>query len=310
MKRNSSIELYRCLLMFGIVLLHCAGCGEARAPWLGNMLKFCVTGFVFISGYYGIKFSWSKIGKMYALGAYCAILGAVVQACFGGENHGLVYESWLNMRRLWFLHAYAVLMAFAPILNLAFERKGRELALLLFPVVALVFGWSYCYEIGHLRPYVLPTVGLGSHTPLTLIGIYVAARWIHVSGVEERISSICFTFIVALLPIAAVGLAPYNSIFALILAMLTFLIFKRHVKCGEWASRIAPSMLSVYFLHSTGAGLAVIHNYVRSSGGWGGQKYLEISLCAVALFVVCIAIDLIRRSILMIVSIYKIKKCK
>lgn len=294
MKRNSSIELYRCLLMLGIVLLHSAGCGEARAPWIGNMLKFCVTGFVFISGYFGVKFSWIKLGKMYALGLYCAILGAVVQTWLCGSE-GVVNEAWLNLRRMWFLHAYAVLMAFAPILNLAFERKGREMALLMMPVLALVFGWSYCYEIGHLRPYVIYTEGLGAHTPLTLIGIYLAARWIRVSALEEKIESKYLWLISVLLPIAAVGLAPYNSVFALGLAALTFIVFKRCVRCGEWVLRISPSMLAVYFLHTTGAGLAFIYNSVKSTGG---GKYAEIAWCGLALFVICLVVDMVRRILL------------
>lgn len=85
MKRDCSIELYRVILMFGIVLLHTVGKGDVRAPWIGCLLKFCVTGFVFISGYFGIKFSWGKIGRLYAVAAFCALAGAVAQWFNSGD---------------------------------------------------------------------------------------------------------------------------------------------------------------------------------------------------------------------------------
>lgn len=265
-KRNSSIELYRCLLMFGIVLLHCAGKGASIAPWLGNLLKFCVTGFVFISGYYGIKFSWRKLGKLYALGVFCAFIGAMFQVVFGGSV-GVLPETWNNLRWFWFLHAYAILMFFAPILNLAFECRRRELVKLMLPIAFLLFGWSFCYEIGHLRPYVLHTDGLGSHTALTLIGVYLMARWFRVSEIENKITTKSLAFALILLPMAAIGLAPYNSIFAFIMAASCFLVFKRLKVDGDWSLYLSPSMLSVYFLHSTRPGMLMIHNCVKSTGG-------------------------------------------
>lgn len=304
MKRNPSIELYRCMLMFGIVLLHCAGNGAARAPWLGNLLKFCVTGFVFISGYFGIKFTWRKLLYLYGVAIYCAFLGAITQYCVTGNIH-ILGNSFLYMKRFWFLHAYAVLMLFAPILNHAFELRGRELLLVIFPVLVLVFGWSYCYEIGHLKPYVFETAGLGAHTPLTLIGIYVLAKWFRILEIEECIKDWhAFICTIILIPVAAVGLAPYNSIFAFALAVSVFLIIKRKtVHCGQWPTLLAPSMFSVYLLHVTDPGLSIIRHYVVL-GHWGG-KYITMLSTASVLFLICLFLDLCRRAVL---SGLKVKK--
>ena len=297
MKRNPSIELYRLLLMFGIVLLHCAGKGDYTAAWLANLFKFCVPGFVFISGYFGVKFSWGKLGRLYALGAICAILGAFVQWAWRGEADFAV--NWLMyMKWFWFLHAYAILMLFAPILNLAIIQGGGY-KLTVMPLVALVFGWSYLYEIGHLKPFVFPASGLGAHTPLTLIGIYLLARLFRSLELDAKIpTKYVLAAIAVCLPFAAIGLAPYNSPFAFCIAAGLFILFKRFVKCGEWVLFVAPSMFSVYLLHSTKPGL----DFIREAGnyivGRGVPKYIMFLIVAIVLFLACFAIDLARRSVL------------
>lgn len=297
MKRSTSIELYRVMLMFGIVLLHTAGTGDVRAPWLSNLLKFCVTGFVFISGYFGIKFSWRKLGELYALAATCAILGAFMQWVWRGDANLAV--NWLQyMKWFWFLHAYAILMMFAPILNLAINHGGGY-KLTVMPIVILVFGWSYLYEIGHLKPFVFPASGLGAHTPLTLIGIYLLARLFRVHDLDVKMPTKCvLAAIVLSMLFAVIGLVPYNSPFAFCIAAGLFILFKRFVKCGEWVLFVAPSMFAVYLLHVTQPGIA----FIREAGNYivaqGMSKYIMFIIVAIVLFVACLAIDLVRRFIM------------
>lgn len=283
--------------MFGIVLLHCAGNGTARAPWLANLLKFCVVGFFFVSGYFGIRFAWRKLLLLYGVAAFCAAIGAFVQWGVMGDMH-VVSNAFTYMKRFWFLHAYAVLMLVAPILNLVFSLKGRDLLPVLAPAMFLVFGWSYCFEIGHLKPYVFETAGLGAHTSLTLIGIYLAARWFQSSDIENCIPNWLLGLgVLLMLPVAAIGLAPYNSVFAFVMASFLFLIFKRHVSCGEWPGVLAPSMFSVYLLHVTAPGLALIRHFVVSDVCVGGG-YLRMLVVAIVLFSMCLAVDLLRRLVL------------
>jgi len=46
------------MLMFGICLLHAVGFGGHGQAWVINILSSCVVGFVFISGWFGVRFSW------------------------------------------------------------------------------------------------------------------------------------------------------------------------------------------------------------------------------------------------------------
>ena len=70
--RNSSIDIYRCLLMLGICMLHAMAQAGHNVPWVANLLSWCVTGFAFISGWFGIRFSAGKLIKLYGISAYCA----------------------------------------------------------------------------------------------------------------------------------------------------------------------------------------------------------------------------------------------
>lgn len=77
-QREANIEVYRVALMFGICLLHTIGYGGNTTPWMQNVLLSCVVGFVFISGWFGVKFSWWKLVKLYGIGLYCAMVFGIL----------------------------------------------------------------------------------------------------------------------------------------------------------------------------------------------------------------------------------------
>lgn len=295
-QRDTSIELYRVVLMFGIVMLHCAGKGDVRSTYLANLLKFCVPGFVFISGYFGIKFTWGKLLRLYSLAAVCALIGSIVRWMHLGDLN--LVTNWLcDMKSFWFLHAYAILMMFAPILNLAIIQGGHKVTVV--PILALFFGWSYLYEIGHLKPFVFPASGLGAHTPLTLIGIYLLARLFRVRELDAKIQPKCVFVAIALcLLFAVIGLAPYNSPFAFCIAAGAFVLFKRFVRCGRWVLVVAPSMFSVYLLHSTKPGIDFIRESAKYLVAQGMSRCVTFLIVAMVLFAVCLTIDLMRRFVL------------
>ena len=143
MKRNSSIELYRVGLMFGICLLHSIGFGPFKCSWACNILASCVVGFVFISGWCGIKFSWWKLVKLYGIGVYAAGVFGVLLV-LNGQVGTLSEATMLSYKKLthgfWFLHAYAVMMTLAPMVD-ALLSVGRVSTLV--PFLAIVWIWGF-----------------------------------------------------------------------------------------------------------------------------------------------------------------------
>ena len=119
--RESGVELYRIMLMFGICLLHSViACGHTNIN-LNHLLLPCVDGFVLISGWFGVKFSWRKVGSLYLQAFYAAFIAE----CLIGDG-GLAGVFFL-VRRFWFLHAYIIMMMFAPLINKALESFGDDI---------------------------------------------------------------------------------------------------------------------------------------------------------------------------------------
>lgn len=111
MKRDASIELYRCLCMFAVVLLHAldqGGYAECHRG-LDNLMMPGVVGFVFISGWFGIRFKWSSVLKLLGIGFGCWLTLTVVTRNFT-SSFG-VGGYW------WFLWMYLALMALAPLVE-------------------------------------------------------------------------------------------------------------------------------------------------------------------------------------------------
>jgi len=304
-ERNSAIELLRILLMFGICIIHVVGKGAYSERWLANLLKICVPGFVFITGWFGVKFSWRKLVKLYAVGAYCcALVGTIAWALAQAESVGFVglWSRWLtDMKWFWFLHSYAVLLMVVPILNIAVEnaidvRGTTRGGNLLLPFFMVVFGWAFLSSVGHIKSYVFDVEGFATHSPLSLAGVYVAARYFKLTGMENRFSSkLLLAVLMGCVPFAMIGLAPYNSPIALIMGAALFLLFKRHVKVGGWVNVVAPSMFSVYMLHSTLAGLTLICKAEDCLMARNWNVYAMFLVVSLLVFVSGVLVDAVRR---------------
>ena len=88
--RNSAIEMYRVILMGGIIMLHITGFQEFWSDWrhLTFLLLPCVDGFVLITGYFGTKFSLRKLCKLYATALWCIVLVSLLYHLIVGDLGG------------------------------------------------------------------------------------------------------------------------------------------------------------------------------------------------------------------------------
>lgn len=89
-KREEGVEVLRCILMFGICLIHATAYSTDRCWWLGNIANCSVAAFVFISGWYGIKCRLGKIINMVCMALWCAVVAVALngfvpdEVCMGG----------------------------------------------------------------------------------------------------------------------------------------------------------------------------------------------------------------------------------
>lgn len=176
--RNTNIDLYRIVLMLGICLLHCVHQGIYQCRPLTMSLLFCVDGFVFISGWCGIRFSWGKVLRLHGVAAYAAIVCALYSMAGGNCSTGAFLQTAFSLwKGFWFLHAYVLLMLVSPCINAAFEllSEGKLLSVAL-PLLAIPFCWSFAHDVPLLRRFVPDTEGLSAYSGLTFVGVYVAGR--------------------------------------------------------------------------------------------------------------------------------------
>lgn len=298
-RRNSSIELYRVLLMLGIVGLHCHVILKPFGRGLDNILATCVVGFVFISGYFGIRLSRKKVARILSIGLYCALIATVLHCAIlsGFTLKGFAYIYWWTLKCFWFLWAYIALMMIAPVVEKLFTEESVRF-LNIAPIVLLVFGWSYLTmfpKIGELFPSV---VGFGPTGVLTLLAIYVVARFIRQIETGRLKWLLERRWLVLIVVVSAtfcwIGFYHYNSPFALALAFSTFMLFKgMHIPVwlGNTVNTIGPSMFSVYLLHTSGIGYRLIEKMGQFCQ-WRISCYI---LSVIVVFTSCIILDLPRR---------------
>ena len=266
-KRDPTIELYRILLMFGICLFHAVNsCGHQNL-WISQSLSACVNAFAMLSGYFGIRFSWKKVVRLYGTGLYAAFVSTALLFLVDGKPWSMTFvaDSLAQLSAYWFLHAYVFLMFLAPLIEMVFskvegDRRGAVKKVL--PLLVLVFGWSFLKGIRPISAYIPTTAGLGSFSGITLAGAYVIGRLMGAFGIFSRVSVKCWLAIfVSMCVVIPRHFPGYDSPFIMALAVSSFCLFKSNVSACKsprlcrLINLIAPSCFAIYLLHCNDVGL-------------------------------------------------------
>lgn len=184
--RNSSIELLRFLFMFLIVLLHVYGHGmeldyQSIYSWGGTPLSaihlalFClgklgVTGFMFISGYYGIKMNKSKWISLLSMLFFYMIIIAVANSILDGS---IQLWSFFNLLHpfdgWWFMSCYVFICIIAPFIESGIQYISKQQFQLI--VGGVLFYTYFAHFIG----------GGNEHNVSFLLSIYIIGRYFKIA---------------------------------------------------------------------------------------------------------------------------------
>lgn len=328
--RDGAIELYRAFLMFGICLVHaCGNTGEPSSVYLDRMLRACVPGFVFISGWFGMRFSLKKLGGLYATAAYASGVAVLFGWLVLGRVPTLKFY-WDIVRGFWFLNAYALLMLFVPLLNQALDGLAKKygdpedkpFALLtdpgmsvLWPILGMTFGWCFLQQTGGVARILPKTAGVANYSGLMMVGVYVAGRlsrfcrWDEIFG--TRFLLICFLSALGMTSLGC-GFETYSSPFALVSSASLFLLVKRFPVAqlvGQKLLWLAPSLFSVYLLHAQKEiGFRIVQLFKRKLVDCGCSDFAVMLLAAAVLFTVCLLLDMPRRGGVMLFRKIRLRK--
>lgn len=296
--RNPSIEVMRCLLMFLIVFYH--GCNNGPFdvpgrymeikvfPWL---LFFATNSFMFVSGWFGIRFSWKRLTKFVGMGLYASIFLLLLSKPFTGR---WTYSFDLG----WFGWSYFAVMCLAPLVNAGldalFQESKRSLVMAVgLYALIMVISWM---PIGGLR-FFTTVPGWFGHSFNTMLFIYVLGRFLRLIEFDRIMTSsraLVLFVVCALVHVGRIGVAmiipsvknvlvasaDYDAPEMLAMGTAFFFVFL-NLRMPSWLGRVcvslAPSMFIVYLLHTGGVGHAGFNAFIlwcdealTSFGGGGG----------------------------------------
>ena len=296
--REYSLDAYRIFMMLGICWLHVSGrdCGHPT-QWMANLAYWCVPGFVFITGWFGLKMSIIKLVKLYLVAAYAVVMVVFLRTFLSGTGGGIEFAIKLY-RNYWFLNSYAFLMLMAPTLNKITEDN---LSLCYIPILFIVFVWGFLNSFPPVWSIIPKSNGVEPFSGVMMMGVYIVGRLFRRQNLIEKISPRrCIIYFMLSLLVAAVGLCSYCSPFSLVIAIVVFFALKNNGlahRIGKRSSWMVPSLFSIYLLHSHEFGFRLIMSFEDGLLNFGLPLFGVHIVSAVGVFSACLLLDLPRRLI-------------
>lgn len=323
--RDSNIELLRIVLMFMVVVLHLVahGCDFLKVntgsyertskdflfSLLTSFTVIAVNCFVFISGYYGIKFRVKSLmsfllqGLFYSVTAYL-ILGVWV---FGLDIWSVSFlKSFFPVSNTewWFFNSYLGLYILAPIIN-----KGTD-SLTIYRLGGLAVILVYT-EATHLITGANFFSGNGFNL-YTIMVVYIIARFcrrLTISLPKPFLIYLALSFLVCLwiyclLSINKQSLAwritVYNCPLIILAAISFFYGFKQMRLKSRLINKIAPLVFGVYLIHESSFVSRILYSIMRELNSRVDSSLTIMAvlfLAAILVFITGICIEGVRQKI-------------
>lgn len=323
-RRNGDVEVFRCLLMFLIVAYHCfiyGPCSQSKALWtmcFTVLICWHTDGFLAISGWYGIRFKWSRFWGMVGQFGFYGALSCIYCWMTGSSFRGVTY----SFMGGWFGSTYLALMALSPLINRAVEVGWERCRGFVFAGVGLIAALLLLSWItGRFGVGMAPVKSFGIYSVLLMVYLYCVARLLRkmFEGKKPRLWALFVgigVFVLALLlyhladvlhqhatGVGITGIGAYFAAFdapqTVLMTFALLLLFVYYVRlpkwCGDFAVRLSPYLFGVYLCHATtsfGGRFYELENWLVNSLHLHG--FFAVLLTAVFIFVVCIGVEMVR----------------
>lgn len=177
--RNSNIEILRVIFMFLILVNHVYGHGsglnlkwiyslglEWDTAWnlaLDSLCKLGVTGFIFISGYFGIRTTKKSLAHILLIPFFYTLILSIAFKHLGFHeiiNLIFAFNGW------WFVSCYVFIMLLSPFIEEGIKKiKGRIFLIIVMGMLVYT--------------YVMNSLGKAdSHDIILLLTVYMTARYL------------------------------------------------------------------------------------------------------------------------------------
>lgn len=312
-QRNSSIELYRIVATFTVLIVHFNGWFVGGMPEnldLANPSAFrigqaiiesatciCINMFLLISGYFGIRLKLSSVIRICLLLLFIYVPFYLVESCLKGAfSVGTLIRSLFIMTKSgYFVQCYLMLMFLSPVLNAFIEKMGKRILPWVIVFVFIEFWFDNIKE--------LECLGFGSgYSIMHFVLIYMIARCLFLFNVDLVrvkiywwvIGYLLFTIVICIQYV--VGLKwtyDYSNpvcIMSSICSFMPFVYYNYHNRAINW---IASSTFAVYVIQVADPAysyLVRIDNHLLVSQTYG--LYLLYVMGVISLFfTLCVLYD-------------------
>lgn len=287
-QRDSSIELLRIFCIIGIVSMHvfgfnsfynaATGINLVYGVFINSLFNACVSIFVLISGYFGVKTSINKMLHLWIRVVVFSLLGVAVSNILGNVNGTmeLLKELWkaifpISSVKYWYITAYFLLIFFADYINRIPERLDRKQFERLILLLLIVFSILPTFTFMHVMND--GGKGFANMFLMYLIGRYIRTYDVvltfkgrNINLISCKMSKLALIALFVLLVefcmnmiVSSFGngvgvsalFARDCSIFIVSLAILIFLLFSRIHFSSSFVNKIASHVLGVYLIERT-----------------------------------------------------------
>lgn len=310
--RNMTIEYLRVIFIFLIVLLHILwtdyGGGyllpsnhstEAYIQLgLTNLTSIGVTGFVLISGYYGVKLKISRILSLWIQTTTYALISAlVIYAIWEGSFIKRTIDAPLMLFDgcWWFVTDYLILMLLSPFLNAGLNILNKRQLLLVISVLSFIM---YGAEWFHAKDASMPL--------LLFFNTYLVGRYIKLYPIKFVLKFKYLIFIIGLfllivepITLHAIGLdgkmkfvsGNFNVLVLITdIALLQICLSQQKMGKGNFLTR---NVLAIYLVHESEFGRRILHENIFYDGR--AIDFVFILSVVVIVVVISVLIEEVRR---------------
>lgn len=330
--RNANLDLLRIVSMLLIILLHSidhSGVLEHSAVlggfslyyvrYLYSLCQVCVNGYVLISGYFLLnsRFSLKKLLYLWAEVAFYAVFIRLVFILTGQRDFSIVSVVSCFVPvitgRYWFITIYVGLYLIAPFLNIAIRAMNKKTHTLL--VLALFLLFSVWVSI---HPSMAGMNSGGGWGLAWFAVLYITAAWVRLyyrpSGrpwpwllmfflLPALVTAVFFAGNergISLVQTISDNWYRYDSVPAFLASLsLMLCMLNVNIKSARFSrliTAVAPLTLGVYLIHAHADASPWLWVWLDLPAKMGSPLFPLVQIgCVVAIFIVCIAIDYLRR---------------
>ncbi len=293
------------------------GYGTSRffIPSLLGITRLGVTGFIFISGFYGIRLKISRIVSLWTATCFYSVVSAFGLFFMGVIGSGRFFHYLLDapislFDGWWFIQSYLIIMLLSPIIELGIKQINKVDFLIIVSVLFVIQYFVQWYHVADSGPSLMKFI-------ITyMIGRYCGSNPIPIIKNNANALLVFSSFLLVFVPffVCLIKHEYYlkwiNTNFNPVCLLVVYCLILVAVKTPRYAEStfLTTNVLAVYLLHSSKFG-----NYLLWDSGLLNYRQFNVIyaiLLTICIYILCAIIEEIRKFFIVPIDNLIIKKIK